>query len=263
MGHIRLGSPPATRKWREVVALLGASELRVGDIAEAVERASDRSLATAVDDPAFIEALWLLTKIPLAAKEDDFAVALRKLGIRVPDEPRMADILAGFAHAIDRVRTSGGRAVSDFSILARNAAIAALNSLTKDRSPSLWQANAKDERITLASFASTDRFGELAQRFFTSLLEGHLQYFLEREVPRHIGRSSFARSIADTRQFESVVHRHCEETTVIMSAYAREWLGKNRFHLGIDLKREDTTAFAAFAFTKVRNELANRSGGPP
>src|SRR5690606_18254496 len=110
------------------------------------------------------------------------------------------------------------------------------------------------------TFASTEHFGELAQRFFTNLLDGHLHYFLEREIPRHIGPGNFLQSVADTRYFDGSVKRHCAETTVIMRAFARDWLGKNRFHLDKDLSRRDAAGFAAHAFTKIRTELSRRSG---
>ena len=260
MGHVGLGKPPATRKWQEVVALLDESDPRVADIARAVERSSDRSLSQAVNDPAFVEALWLLLKIPLAAKEPDFGAAMRDIGLRVPSEPTITDVLAAFAEAIERARRLGGRAVTDFSIMARNAAITALAELASERAPSLWRPSSEDQRTTLATLASTERFGELAQRFFTNILQGHLQYFLDREIPRHIGNGSYFRSVADTSYFEGVLRRHCRETTVIMRAYAKGWLGKNRYHLDKDLSRKEVAGFAAYAFTKVRRELSNRSG---
>lgn len=260
MGHIRLGNLPATRKWKEVVALLDESDFRIARIAQAVERAADRSLAEAVKDPAFVEGLWLLLKIPHAAKGADFQAALADIGIQVPPDPSLTDILSGFHDAVERARRNSGRGISDFSLIARNAAISALNSLTLDRSPSLWKASLEDEQVTFASFASTERFGELAQRFFTNLLEGHIQYFLEREISRHIGPGGPMRSVADLRHFEGAIHRHCKETTIIMRAFAKDWLGKNRFHFDKDITRQDATGFAAHALTKVRNELSRRSG---
>lgn len=260
MGHVRFGKPPATRKWREVVALLDESEFRIGDIASAVERSSDRSLSQAVNDPGFVESLWLLLKIPLAAGEPDLETALRGIGLDVAREPTLHDILAAFGEAVDRARRTGGRAATDFGLIARNAAMAALASLAHDRGPALWRATPEDQRVTLATFASGENFAELAQRFFTHVLEGHLHYFLDREIPRHIGRGGMMRSLADTGYFEGELRRHCRESTLIMRSFARDWLGKNRFHLGKDLTRKDAAGFAAFAFTKVRNELSRRSG---
>ena len=178
----------------------------------------------------------------------------------MPSEPTITDILAAFAEATERARRRGGRSVTDFSIMARNAAISALADLASERSPSLWRPSAEDQRTTLATLASTERFGELAQRFFTTFLQAHLQYFLDREIPRHIGNGGVLRSVADTNYFESALHRYCRETTGIMRTFAKDWLGKNRYHLEKDLTRKDAAGFAAIAFAKVRRELSNRSG---
>jgi hypothetical protein len=43
-----------------------------------------------------------------------------------------------------------------------------------------------------------------------------------------------------------------------MRVNAKDWLGKNRYHLGKELTREDAAAFAAYAFKKVRRELSLR-----
>lgn len=259
MGHVRLGQVPATKKWRQIIELLDSGDTLIAELAHAVEEASDRSLSEAVNDPGFVEALWLFLKVPQAARSKDFAAELQKIGLDVPSEPTTLDILAALDGAVDRARRRGGRQATDFSLIAKDAAIAALQSLTRERVPSLWASSAEDERTTLASFASTERFGELSQRFFTNLLEGHLQYFLDREIPRHIGRNGLVQSIADTSYFDGVVNRHCAETTVIMRAYARDWLGKNRFHLDKELSRRDVTDFASYAFAKIRTELSHRS----
>jgi hypothetical protein len=128
----------------------------------------------------------------------------------------------------------------------------------QDRLPSLWEATAEDERTTLATFTSTGRFGELTQRFFAELLEGHIQYFLDREIPRHIRSGRFVQSVADTFVFDEAVENHCSETTLIIRVFARDWLGRNQFHLDKELSRQDVTGFASHAFTKIRSELAAR-----
>ena len=69
---------------------------------------------------------------------------------------------------------------------------------------------------------------------------------------------SFIQSVADTADFDDAVARHCSETTFIMRAFARDWLGKNPFHLDKKLSRDDVAGFASYAFTKIRNELCFR-----
>jgi hypothetical protein len=258
MGHVRLGKMPATRKWREVIALLGEDQPSIPYLANAVERAADRSLADAVNDPGFVEAFWLLLKIPSAAKSTDFSGELGKLGIKVPPEPTLADLLAEFDRALEKARLRSFRSTSDFSVLARNAAVSALEGAVHDRLPALWPATPEDERTTLATLVTTECFGDLAQRFFTHLLKRHIHYFLDREIPRHVGPESFLPSLADTDYFDEAVHRHCRETTLITRAFAKDWLGKNRFHLDKDITRDEVRGFASYAFTKIRSELAVR-----
>ena len=71
MGHVRLGSLPKTRKWQQVIDLLG-SDADVGEIAAASSDAAENSLAQAAKDPAFLHSFWLLTQIPLAARTENF-----------------------------------------------------------------------------------------------------------------------------------------------------------------------------------------------
>lgn len=260
MGHVRLGKPPATRKWHQVVELLGAHQLAVADIAAAVERSADRSLSTAVKDPGFVESFWLLLKLPQAVAATDPQAALQSLGIRVPTDHGIADLTAGFEAAFEQFRRRNAVGFTDFAFIARDAAISALASLAHERGPGLWTSTAEDDRATVASFASTTRFGELAQTFFTNVLRGHIRYFLDREVPRHIGVGHALASVADAEYFDEAIRRHCRETTIIMRAFARDWLGKNHFHLGKEITREEAAALAAYAFTKIRTELNNRSG---
>lgn len=261
MGHIRLGKPPATRKWRQVVELLGAHELAIADIAAAVERSADRSLATAVQDPGFVESFWLLMKLPQALAAEDRQAALRSLGIQVPADAGLADLTAGFEMAFERFRQRSAVGFTDFAFIARDAAISALSSLTNEGGPKLWASRVEDERATIVGLASTTRFGELAQTFFTNVLRGHIRYFLDREVPRHIGVGHALASVADAEYFDEAVRRHCRETTIIMRAFAREWLGKNQFHQKKEIGRQDAAALASYAFTKIRTELNRRSGG--
>ena len=76
MGHVRLGQPPASKKWGEIVGYLAEADVSVAELADAGAGASEKSLARATKDPAFIEALWLLLKVPQAAKAERFAEVL-------------------------------------------------------------------------------------------------------------------------------------------------------------------------------------------
>lgn len=108
MGHSLLGPLSRTRKWQEVVGLIAAGA-GVGQIANAVMHAAERGLHLAAEHKGLVEAVWLLTQLPAAARERNFAVALRARGVNVPDSPSLADLIAGVSDAVDRrlVKASG------------------------------------------------------------------------------------------------------------------------------------------------------------
>lgn len=259
MGHVRLGQLPASKKWREIMGYLASGDVSVAELADAVAEASDKSLMKATKDPAFIEALWLLVKIPQAAKSDNFSEALRNIGIPVPDSPSVTDLVVGFDAAIELAQRRNGSDITDLSEMAKQAGVAALHSLAQESVPALWEPSREDERTTIATFAAPEKFGELSQRFFTNLIEHNIQYFLDREIPKHVGPGNFVQSVGDMASFDGAVKRHCEESTIIMRAFAKDWLGNNVYKQGKDISRKDTAGFAHVAFEKIRKELSIRS----
>src|SRR4051812_34939887 len=65
-----LGALPRTRVWRD-----------------------ERGLNLASGDKAFIESVYLLSQLPLAARSEDFAGSLRNVGLDVPDAPGLMDVV--------------------------------------------------------------------------------------------------------------------------------------------------------------------------
>lgn len=258
MGHHRLAKLPASKKWKEIVRYLAEANIDVGQLADATAVAAEDSLSRSEKDPVFIEALWLLVRIPQAAREKEFAKALRRLGLPVLDEPTLTDVVAGLDAAIEVVQRRNPGAVTDLSEMARHAAVAALHGVANERLPKLWATSLEDERTTLATLAAPEKFAELAQHFFAHMMDRKIQYFLARETPKHIGPGRFARSVAGLATFDQAVTRHCQETSVIMRVFARDWLGNNAFRLGKDISRQDVAGFGHVAFKKIRKELKIR-----
>ncbi len=259
MGHVRLGKLPTSRKWKDVVAFLTAGDVDVSALANAIFKAAETALKRATQDPAFVEVCWLLIKIPQAAKSEDFAAALKELGIEAPSGPSLLDVVIGFDAAIEKVMRSPGDRATDLGEMARQAGIAALYEVTQERLPTLWVAGKADETTTLATLASPDKFGELAQRFFTKLTERNILYYLDREWPKHIRSDKLAHSISDMSLLEGSVRRHCEETTLIMRAFSKDWLAKNVYVKGRSVTPQQTRNFASVALRKIRAELAERA----
>lgn len=253
-----MGRLPASRKWQQVVQYLADPEVDLGRLAEAVSVAAEDSRAGAAKDPGFVEAFWLLIMIPQAAREHDVAKALRELGLIVPPDPSITDIVAGLEAAVEKAQRRSPAEATDFGVMAKHAAVAALHSVVQDRLPALWQASAEDVRTTIASLSSPERFADMAQRFFSRLIDHNIQYFLTRETPKHIGPGKRARSVSDLSTFDRAMRRHCDESSVITRAFARDWLGNNAYHLGKKISRNEVARFGFVAFEKLRRELVVR-----
>jgi hypothetical protein len=92
MGHIRLGELPRTRRWDQVVELI----VRDGDaaaVAAAALAAAEAGFKQAADDEGLGRATWLLTQIPLAARDPNYLDRLRATGISVEQTPGLLDIV--------------------------------------------------------------------------------------------------------------------------------------------------------------------------
>ena len=109
MGHKRLGTLPKTQKWEHVVGLI-AEGADVGRIAAASADAAEHGLEQASQDQGLAHAFWLLTQIPQAARQTNFADRLWQLGLNVSSRPTLLEIVAAFTSAVDdHVRESGKR----------------------------------------------------------------------------------------------------------------------------------------------------------
>jgi hypothetical protein len=132
MGHKRLGTLPKTKRWQQVIASLEGGE-SVAQVAAASSDAAEGALSRASTDPTLIRAFWLLTQLPLAARETDFPDRLRELGLAVGSSPQLFEIIVP-----DRLRELGltvGSSPQLFEIIgAFSEAIDAHSRATHERS---------------------------------------------------------------------------------------------------------------------------------
>lgn len=255
MGHVRLGILPKSRKWDKVV-----EELRLGadveTIADLSADAAETSLKAASKDPAFLHAFWLLTQIPLAARCPDFATELHRLGLQVPDQPGLMDVVGAISSAVDRyAQEQGGR--TDIGEMAQMAAVESLAVLVGPSLPSLFEPNSGEVQRAIGRFASGDRFSALAREFFARLTQRSLHYYLSRELNRHIGTGERFGDDTDRTHFDRALDQHCREASRIIEAFAGGWYGKNVYQ-GDGLTPETIRKFAPVAFKKICSELRKR-----
>src|SRR5215831_4197573 len=102
MGHLRLGTLPTSKNWKEVVSLIPQPSSTASQIAAATIEAAKGGVKRAANDNGFIDTFWLLTQIPLAARQQNFSAALQRLGLSVPESPTSFDVLGALSQAIEQ-----------------------------------------------------------------------------------------------------------------------------------------------------------------
>jgi hypothetical protein len=254
VGHKRLGRLPATKKWNQVVQLLGEGA-ELDTIAAAAAIAAEGSLPRAAHDPALIHSFWLLTQIPLAARTQDFVANLRMLGIDVDTAPGLVELVGGLTEAVDdHVERTGGR--TDLGEMAQLAAAESLASIVGRDLPGLFGATPDDVKLVVGRLTGRERFAELARDFFSRLTVRYLDYYLSRELSNHVGPAQRFRSVQEHSEFDSALDHHCRQTSRIIKEYAGQWFSKKNFEKA--LTPDEAGRFASVAFGKIRRELQRR-----
>lgn len=256
MGHVRLGRLPTSLKWQEVVALLCGDDVSVQSLAEATANAAIVTLEKSANDPTLAAIYHLMYEIPQAAKERDFAAALEKRGIVVGPNPTIFDVAQGMAKAIDKVANENGLR-TDLGEMAKHAAISTFIDMASEASNTIWSPTPADMQSGIGSFTAPARFGEFSQRFHSELTYKVLNYFLHREMPRHVSATGPFHSIADLRTFESGLRKHCMEASMIMRPFARDSLGK--MYSGQEkMDARSARKFIYVSTNKIARELRKR-----
>jgi hypothetical protein len=254
MGHQHLGTLPRSRRWREVVHLVSGGA-NVQNVAAATSAAAEQQMLDASDDPAVKHAVWLLTQIPTAARKEDFAVELRKLGFRISDRPTLLEVATAMNGAVDRyVAKKGGR--TDVGEMAQLSAVESLNAIAGRTLPDLFGDGAEKTKAALGGLGTVKQFAVLARDFFSRLTRRQLDYFLSRELSQHVGLNSRFRTIREHRDFEQALDLHCREASRIIKEFSGEWFSKHTYEGGITEAKAGN--FAHVAFKKMREELRER-----
>lgn len=257
MGHLHLGRLAATRRWKEVIALLrtGAG---IAELADATAHAAEAELQSAKGDPGLGYAVWLLTQLPLAARSPQFAARLGELGFDAGSEQSILALVAGFTKAVNQhVAGSSGR--TDLGELARQAATESLTAIAGAGLPSLFGSTADDVQRELGKLATKDQFAGLARDFFGRLTQKTLEYYISRELPNHVGPGKAIPTVDQQIAFNAALELHCREASLIVEEFAGGWYSKSNFKG--EITPSQAQGFTDYALKKMRDELRVRRGG--
>lgn len=254
MGHMRLGTLPDTTRWRRVVGVL-AEGGSVAEVANATSAAAQAGLELAQGDPGLCHAVYLLSQLALAAREDNFAAALQDAGISAGAEPGLYDLISGFTEAVDRHLISTGKR-TDISEMAQLAAVESLTSLIGERSASLFGTTSAEIKHAAYELSTKKGFSTLAHDFFSRFTQRFLTYHLGRELSNHVGGNGRFADPQENSAFVQQLSAHCREAAVIVREFAGGWYSKANFESGITPQK--AKHFANYALTKLSRELKVR-----
>jgi len=252
MGHVRLGILPRTRKWRQVVALIegGAG---TAQLANATITAAERGLRRAAEDKGLVETIWLLTQLPLAARTQDFAGALRAAGLRVSDSPSLMEVVGALSDAVDlRLANNGGR--TDLGEMAQMAAAETIAKEIGGRTQSLFGTTPDDVQRAFAQIATNKQFSGFARQFFARLTNRCLDYFLSRAMAHHVGEGKRFTTLAQQGEFSKALQTHCREAAKIVEVFSGGWFSKTNWE-NTGIPRDKAAGFAHAAMGKIISEL--------
>ena len=254
MGHQHLGVLPASRRWREVVGLITAGAGAI-EIAAATSAAATKQLSSASEDPGLRNAVWLLVQIPYAARHTDFSSRLAKLGLDVSDDSSLVEVGVAMMSALDR-KWLLSKSRTDLGELAQLCAVESLQAIAGRELPELLDPTESETKTALAGLGTPSQFGVLAKDFFSRLMVATLNYFLDRELPKHVGDNAPFRTLREQSDFKIALELHCRESAEILREFAGRWFSRGAYEGTLDEASADR--FARRAFQKLNEELRVR-----
>ena len=250
LGHLRLGRLPRTQKWREVVGLV-AGDGSAAQVADATLEAAETQVTGA--DPAIVHTVWLLAQLPDAARTDEFADALRGLGVQVSEQPSATELAGALGSAVERHLWEIGQSRSDVGEMARLAAMETLARTIEPPTKGLFGPVPGEIQKAVGQLGTERQFGTFFRDFFARLTERVLTHYVSKELPLHVGREQRFQSLDEQRRFQEAVALHARQASRIVEEFAGGWYSKARWQN--DLTPDRTARFVAYAMKKIRGEL--------
>ena len=247
MGHLRVGRLPKNDRWREVIGVIEADSHDADRIAAASLAASEDYLRSIRNDPALTRAYWTLVRLMTAARGDDFAGELDRLGLPADGSGSSIAFLAAVA---DSVRRESADA-ADGSMAGELAGLALRRTLMETvgtQATGLFGSTVDDIQAAFRTHSTTRQFGEVSKLFFGDLVARVLRSALDREAPALLGASESAEMLAK-------VDIHARQSAAIVRDFAGEWLSKKNYERAGDIRPADAEGFIAVALRKLRTEL--------
>lgn len=257
MGHVRLGTLPKTRAWKDVIELI-ANRADVASIADATMKAADKAFQAIQSDTGFSETVDLMTQLASAARQEDPREYLESLGIRLSDQTSLAELAVVLTKALDQ-RVARNRTRSDFGELAHGALVGAVIEHMSERFGSMFAPTSEEVHAALGELGKKTEFGRLSRTFFAKLTNTSIDYFLSKTVGAQIGETQRFATTNQVAQFRQALELHCAEASEIVERFSGDWFSKHHFLSEGQISGERTEGFGWYAMQKMRDELKMRA----
>jgi hypothetical protein len=254
MGHIRLGRLPKTRRWSVVFDVLEGDSVSPDALARATATAAQQQFAALEGDRAVNYCFWVLVRIVTAARGDDFAGELRRLGISGTEISSGLGFIQQITQMVEKELRNRGQPTV-FVRIAELSLREVLSANIIEQSRSLFGTSFEDIQAACRAISTQRRFGEVAKDFFSLFTNRSLQYLTDKEVSNYIGPEKPFASPESVLEFQEALQRYCTETSKIVEDFAAGWFSKNNWASNNNISEETAAAFTAYAFEKIQMEL--------
>jgi hypothetical protein len=244
MGQSRYERLPKTKNWQNVVALLAASSASAPQLASASATACKGELRRHSDDPILLWALYILARLPLAARQGEGGKFLQETGIDPKALAFPALLLEETGSFLQR-KNFHNLEPSFVSDIALNAFQETVTKILDESNLDLFADATTQLEPALAGYGTPRGFATCARLFFTSFMNRVLAYFLSKETVNVLGQNERFGSLDSLRYFLGDLRRYCWESSQIIDSFAEEWYSKYRWQEKLDLAHMATFAWAA------------------
>jgi hypothetical protein len=260
MGHTRLGLIPKSNKWEVVVSHFvkpDDNQLHISDqseisrIAGLTIDAAQGGIQKAIRDDQLTDIFFLLTKVVLASKTNEWDIALKDVGINLPENATIFDLVGEMQFLLDERFHMTGQ-TSDLSEIGQKALGETLFTLISGETFDLFDDDKGNLQGVLKGYCTKNGFGTITQTFFGKFLTRYLNFYLSRLTAKASG-SRFVSDTTDISEFNALLAQHCFQSSRIVNEFGGTWVMKNAFKE--DLTPEKVKGFIAVALKKLSSEL--------
>jgi hypothetical protein len=258
MGQSRYERLPKTQNWQNVVALLATPHASVSEIASETAKACRGALKRHSDDPVLVASVFLLARLPLAARKGEAGRFLQECGLDAKSLSSLLSLLDESARYFRflNLKNPDPSFVTEISELSFEET---LSKLASESNLSLFADSAGQVELAFASFGTARGFARIARIYFTTFMSRVLTYFLSMETVNSIGAHERFESVDHLQQFAGQLRRYCWESSKIIDSFAEEWYSKYRWQERLD--REHVATFVWAVLRKFSSEIGRENIG--